>query len=186
MKKIKTPGPGQSEMFVQGSVDRHLEMPAHVDSIQTQGPETTLVSDSTQFPSVDLAERAVELDKALLALGKHSQRTGLQIAGAESSTLRRGIEDRYGDATDQVVEGAANSKDRLMTQAKQHFARAIGMQAMVASGMQTDTDAKQSTKEDFGQFLQRYADARNAPARKTMRTKMQKTQREQGKIRKVS
>ncbi len=178
MAKIKNPD--QIGMFVQGSVDPRLEMPTDINAI----PES--VTDPSQFPSVDLAERAVELDKALLALGKHSQRTGLQIAGAESSPLRRSIEERYDDDTDKVVEGAANSKHRLLTEAKQHFARAIGMQAMVASGMQTKIEARQSAKEDFGQFLQRYADARNAPARKTMRTKMQKTQREQGKIRKVS
>ena len=175
----KTKNPDQIGMFVQGSVNPLLEMPADINSVP--GPTV----DPSQFPSVDLAERAVHLDKVLLTLGKHSQRTGLQLAGVESSPLRRGIEARYEDDTDRVIEGAANTKDKLLLDAKQDFAKAVGMSAMIASGIETKDEAKQSAREDFGSFLRKYADARNASARKTMRQKMQRTQREQARIRKV-
>lgn len=181
-KRNSAPGPGQEAMFIQGSVSQKLEMPIDVSALQP-AEQVSTPDGQEQFPAVDLAERAASLDLALKALGKHSQRTGFQMAAADSSPFRRGIERHYQDATDRVVEGASNTKSKLITEAKKHFAKAAGMETMIASGMQTEEEAKASTREDFDKFTQRYADSRNRPARDGMRKRMQSTQREQAKLR---
>lgn len=161
--------PGQLEMFMQGSTNPSLEVPIN----QQPSVEPAPLSDG---PSVDLFERAVHLDGALAALGRASQRTGFQIAGSSDSPSRPAIEGRYEDATDRVVHGAGQAKERLIKEAKLHFAKASGMYALIGAGYGED-EVKDSTRQDFNDFLKTYADAANRPARDAARRTHKNTQR---------
>lgn len=179
----KTNNPNQETLFTQGTISPKLEIPRDVN----QNPPLTqgdIVRVEGNFPSVDLIDYAQGHLDALKDLGKHSSRTGGQIAGAEDSPFRHGLEQRYGDATDSVVHGMARSKERLMKSAKQNFAKAYGFAALKGSGLVTEEEATQMAREDFDRYVQKFADKKGDPARNQARKSLRKIERTQAKIRK--
>lgn len=187
MPKINT-DPNQSEMFTQSLHTPRIEFPVDIDALPPeQKPSQGLILNTDEvYPSVDLVERAKYLDQTLADLGKHGRSLGLQMAGAKDSPLRKGVEARYGTDTDQVVEGAYNTGELAMKDAKRHFAKAIGMEAVIAAGVQTEKAAKESAKEDFDRFTQKYTGPSNEANRRKIRQTLNKTHKTQAEIRGTS
>lgn len=184
MPKINT-DPNQSEMFNQSLHSARVEFPVEIEAIpseQKPRPGPILNTDEV-YPSVDLVERAKHLDQTLLELGKHGRSLGLQMAGSKDSPLRKDVEARYGNDTDQVVEGASNTGEQAMINAKRHFAKAIGMETLVAAGVQTEEAAKASAKEDFDRFTRKYTGPSNEANRRKIRQTLKHTHKTQAEIR---
>lgn len=180
MSKINT-DPNQSAMFIQGTINPKLEMPVDVEALAPTPVET---GTEVTYPSVDIVEHAAELDRALVAIGKFNQGVGLQKAGGENSPLRSKIEQRYGSKTDQVVGGVQNTNPEKRAAAKRHFIKAMGMEAMIGSGLQTREEAEQFVDGQFTEFLKKYSPPVTGKAeRDKMRGKLAKTQRSQARLR---
>jgi hypothetical protein len=150
MAKIKNPD--QIGMFEQGSYDSRLEIPRDLsDPIMQPPSEPEAPSIPAEGISVSLAERAVHLDRAFMALAHSNRLGGLQHAGAEDSSMRRKIEARYGDNTDRVVGSAHDKQAEKYQESKENLARALslGSRKLVLAGLMTEDEAAKEVQEEF-------------------------------------
>lgn len=124
-------------------------------------PAAPVVTETVLGPSVNLAERAEHLQEALDTIAKMSRTTGLSIASM--GPARRQLE-RTNDDVDALVGRAEAAQPERLRHTKQEFAKAIGMDAMIASGLVTEQEAKASAHEDFQDFMAKYSGSRNHDA----------------------
>lgn len=129
--------------------------------------------------SVDVAERAKYLDWVLNDFAAINQRTGFQVA--VNTPHRDGIEDRYGDATDRIALGSANTQERKLLEARRKFAKAFGLYAIRESGEMSDADLRAAAQASFESFSNEFFGIENAEARVAMRKKL-KDQNEKLKV----
>lgn len=168
-KTPSRPGPGQGELFPTDPV-------AHGDVMHPSGisPDAHVGTESTPGPSVNLFERATHLHNALDTIAKMSRTTGLSIAS--TGPARRQLEGSMGDVDIIVGRAEAAQPERLL-RTKQDFAKAIGKDAMVASGLVSEGQARADAHADFQDFMGRYSGSTNRKARDSYRRQLERNQR---------
>lgn len=108
------------------------------------------------------------MQNMLKRLGVMSRATGMQIAS--ETPFRRELEGRYDDV-DRVVGNTAERSDRKHLEAKREYAKAFGLDAIIASGLMTETDAKAMAARSYSQeVLTTFADSKGANNRKAMKS----------------
>lgn len=110
----------------------------------------------------NILERNAHLQNTLGHIGLIGRTGGLQVI-AETRD-RKKLETKYDDV-DQVVGKAVEKAGRSEIEAKHEFAKAIGFEALVKSGLMSKEDAKSMAREMYGQFVSTFSGSRNAKAR---------------------
>ena len=165
--------PTQGHMFEVSPHSPHVEIPVDPAS-QLAVPAGVEHADSVMpeiVPVVGLVDRARDLKLVTDKLAKLNKIRGL----GEAVETRRAekIHSQYdGDAHEILYQAEAQTKRRTK-EAKEAFARATGMYAMIESGLMTEEEAKLSTQRDWMDFLAQYADA-NQPNRLALRRQQDK------------
>lgn len=167
--------PNQGELFTQSRFTNHLELPVDPISaapVREVAPDTPVVTTDVIGPSVNLIDRAEQLTEVTHRFAEINRTTGLNTA-LETPHARR-IEARYGVGIAEGIRDKANAiHARRMRDAKNDFARASGMWAMIESGTLPEDEAKQQTHEMWNGFMKRYADD-NQPNRVQLRNQQRK------------
>ncbi|MCA9330865.1 hypothetical protein KC957_02360 [Candidatus Saccharibacteria bacterium] len=165
--------PAQGELFHQSSFTGHLEIPNDLSGL---GDTTPVVPDSSEKAvtpvSVDLVMRAEQLKIVTDRLAEINRTRGLSDVLDTPQGER--VHGRYKGDAHHILYKAEGIHAKRMRAAKTAFALATGMQQMIDSGLMTEKEAKESTNEDWKQFMKQYADA-NQPNREKLR-------RQQGKL----
>ena len=129
--------------------------------------------------------RVSALGQAVSELAQASKLSGFHTATSseEFPRLRAPIERQYEDV-DQVAGRAQDKRARHMLSAKQAFARAIGLPQMIAAEADPKEQErmKQEAAAEFGEFTQKYGDAKGAENRKELRKSLRKVERELAKV----
>lgn len=132
-------GPGQDTLFTMQEINNQ------------SAPNLQPVSVAASA-EVNLHARAYHLAEALKELGIVRRSGGLDIATQPGSYLRDKIEDRYKSRTDDVIDRAVSSISEHRLKAKNHFAEASGLKALISSGLMAEDEAKKYTASEFDRF----------------------------------
>ena len=142
----RTPGEGQNPLFDEAFEPFVPEQPG--------SPAEEVIPD-VPGALVDIRYRAQELGAAFLALNAANRSAGLQQAGS-SDPHRTTFDRRYGARrARQMVEGAVDREDSHLRDARTHFYRAAGYNALVASGYD-EREAGNVVSELYRAFTARY------------------------------
>lgn len=160
---------GQGSLFEPNPVVPTAEIPLDPSS---QLPDPFVGNDSeptyvsADGPTVNLIDRAEQLKIVTDKLAQINRTRGLAEV-LETSQGQR-VQRRYGGDAQHVQYRAEALHKRRMIDAKEAFAKASGMYAMIESGVMTESEAKKATHDDWIDFMKRYADA-NQPNRVALR-----------------
>lgn len=158
--------PDQASLFVENEQTGVLH-PELSGVSQPSIPDADPQHDSVPGPSVNILERNAHMQNMLRRLGEMSRTSGLQIAS--DTGFRRDLEARY-DNVDTVVGNAVERSGQKNRESKQEYAKAFGLEAIVASGLTSEEDAKAMAARSYGQeVLPVFADAKGAKRRDGMK-----------------
>lgn len=161
------PNPNQESLF---AINEQTGMvhPAELATPTPTTPNTDPMNDPNPGPAVNILERNAHMQNMLKRLGVMSRATGMQIAA--ETPFRRELEGRYDDV-DRVVGNTAERSDRKHLEAKREYAKAFGLDAIIASGLMTEKDAKAMAARSYSQeVLPKFADAKGAKNRDAMKS----------------
>lgn len=161
-RRNTTPTIGQESLFeTQPVISYDPKLP---DWPAVQQTKIEVAPQSEVYPSVNLAERSANLQLALQALGKASQRMGFNRA--LNTPFRNGIAARYGSNIDSVATGAENNIDLLEHDAGEYLKAAMGYTAIKHADLNFNLQPHQD------KFLERYASPENKLARDKLKKQL--------------
>jgi hypothetical protein len=165
------PNPNQESMFVHneqtGAIHPRADM--LLPEVADQGLGNRL-HDPNPGPAVNILERNAHMQNMLRRFGVMSRTTGL--AQISETGQRRKLEDRYDDV-DRVVGSAIANQSEKDLEAKREYAAAFGLNAIIASGLMGEEDAKAMARDSFkNEVIPVFADAKGAKKRDAMKTWM--------------
>lgn len=168
MPKDPATDPNQGQLFVTneqtGMIHPHDGAMPPVPPAEVSDP----LHDPNPGPSVNILERNAHMQNVLRRLGGMSRTTGLQFISETGQ--RRKLEERYDDV-DRVVGGAAANQAEKESEAKEHYFKAFGLEAIVASGTMSKEDASaMATRSYQDEVLPVFADAKGAKNRGAMKS----------------
>lgn len=152
----------------QGSLDfDNPEEPFHFEA-----PEVPPADVPEEGPSVNLVGYYSALRKALGYFAKENKGTNYRNRFHEGSPII-GIQfaDRYPDPN-QKFDESEESRDRLEDLARKEFAKAFGHEALVASGIKTESAINISMERYFNEFGAQYRGIPNKKARGSLQGKL--------------
>lgn len=160
--------PNQGQLFVTneqtGMLHPQDEAMPPVPPAEVSDP----LHDSNPGPSVNILERNARMQNMLRRFGVMSRTTGLQFISETGQ--RRKLEERYDDV-DRVVGSAAANQAEKDREAKEHYAKAFGLEAIVASGIMSKEDARAIAARSYrDEVLPVFADAKGAKNREAMKS----------------
>jgi|GEM_PF-2137493 len=111
-----------------------------------------LLDDQVEVLSeIEPIERSFHLLNCLNALAAVNMRVGLQKAGIHALGL-----ESYGGHRGNVVAGAGRNAKRILTEAKQHFARACDLDGLLADDPDHEPEIKRGVRRAFERFTTQY------------------------------
>lgn len=161
--------PNQDSLFVFNEQTGMLH-PAEIATPipENAAPDHNPMHDANPGPAVNILERNAHIQNMLRRLGVMSRATGMQIAS--ETPFRRDLESRYDDV-DRVVGNTAEKSDRKHLEAKREYAKAFGLEAVIASGLMSEQEAKALAARSYShEVLPTFADAKGANNRKDMKS----------------
>lgn len=162
MSSKKMSNPQQGSLLIPGQWGSEHVNPTAVLDLQ---PEPGSLEDANPGPSVNIAVRALALQKTLEHLSARNQKIGLTMAGDPTSPHRKEIGDRYARATNTVVDAMPRRKNEETNLAKQNFEVAFGRAALKQAGFD-DTAITQSIRSSFEELDRDYGSRGNGMVRK--------------------
>ena len=173
MTATMRPEAEQGSLFQPSPHNPYFETPTDFTQLPDAPCESALAQDVVAGPVVvvNLEDRARDLILATKKLAKLNQIRGL---GDVLETPRGArIHSHYEDDAHHILYISEGLSRRRLREAKEAFARATGMYAMIESGAMTKEEARASTYQDWVRFMAQYADA-NQPNRLELRAQQQK------------
>jgi len=160
-KKLHVPIEGELPLFINGTEETGYHTWQTIEEFPAL-PEVPIMDPSS--PSNDVDVRYFHIERALMNLGKSSQRRGFKHA-VKIEPHSSQIWGEYKGITPVVIEGATRNIDRFEKSAKNDFDRSTGFIALLGAKMITREEARKRADTMWDNFYFRFAGSANLKRR---------------------